>query len=221
VLWLLALWNVLDACLNAIGIVDTVKGMMDPAHWFTRLLFWPHLGLVVTVAGFAVLAALALWDTTRLRHSGPFSLFVAPAERMVTSHAPPDGADITVSASFLFTNLTERDLLLTPFLIFAVGAARTRFQCEGFVRLTPLVQSHKAQISCTIHHADAILVGKDSGADHYCDALSFSKAELFLRDEHTGDAVQCPPYFDIPKGGVVLRSHAEASAVFKQPLACV
>ena len=44
---------------TAIGFVDTIRGTMDPDHWFSRLLFWPQLSVVITTGGLVWLAVLA------------------------------------------------------------------------------------------------------------------------------------------------------------------
>jgi hypothetical protein len=61
----LALWRLIDWFFNAIGFVDTVRGLMDPTHWIYKVLFWPHLGNVMTAIG--SIAVLALVRVTLRR----------------------------------------------------------------------------------------------------------------------------------------------------------
>ena len=46
--------------LGAVGFVDTGQAIVNPDQWVTRLLFWPHLGAVVSVVGLSLVAFLAV-----------------------------------------------------------------------------------------------------------------------------------------------------------------
>ena len=52
-------WNPISWAVTAIGFVDTIRGTMDPDHWFSRLLFWPQLSVATTTGGLVWLAVLA------------------------------------------------------------------------------------------------------------------------------------------------------------------
>src|SRR5687768_657676 len=52
------LWKPIAAVLDGVGLVDTVRGMMSPEHWTYKLIFWPHLGNVMTGAGFFLLVLI-------------------------------------------------------------------------------------------------------------------------------------------------------------------
>ena len=52
-------WNPIAWMVNAVGFVDSVRAAMDPAHWMTRLLFWPSLGVVISSVGLLWVGMLA------------------------------------------------------------------------------------------------------------------------------------------------------------------
>src|SRR4051794_29241613 len=69
--WLSALWKPIDLILSWIGVVDTARSIMDPNHWFTHLVFWPHLGLIISTAGVGGLFVLLLLDRGRVPLAQP------------------------------------------------------------------------------------------------------------------------------------------------------
>lgn len=56
--FLLLIWKPVDVFLSAIGMVDTVRSMMDQSYWFTSVLLWPHLGTLASLIGLSILAIL-------------------------------------------------------------------------------------------------------------------------------------------------------------------
>lgn len=56
----LLLGSVIGQILNWVGLIDQVRAMMEPNHWFTQIIFWPHLDLVVTACGLLLLLYLIL-----------------------------------------------------------------------------------------------------------------------------------------------------------------
>lgn len=54
----LAVWRLIELILNWAGVVDQFRSMMDANHWFSKVLFWPHLGNVASVCGVVLLVAI-------------------------------------------------------------------------------------------------------------------------------------------------------------------
>src|SRR5688572_13486382 len=55
---LLLLWKPIEALLNWIGLIDTAQGVMSPDHWVHKVVFWPHLGNLMTAIGVVLLALI-------------------------------------------------------------------------------------------------------------------------------------------------------------------
>lgn len=63
----LLLWGVLERILHWIGLVDQVRSMMDPTHWFTEVVFWPHLDLVISGIGLVLLVFLIVKERSLIK----------------------------------------------------------------------------------------------------------------------------------------------------------
>lgn len=55
---ILALWGFIERILDWVGLVDQARSMMDPHHWFTQVISWPHFDLIISGIGFLLLLYL-------------------------------------------------------------------------------------------------------------------------------------------------------------------
>ncbi|MFN2444236.1 MAG: hypothetical protein ABR606_01395 [Vicinamibacterales bacterium] len=99
---ILALWRAIGWVLDAVGVVDTARSMMDPNHWLVQWVFHPQLGNVMTAIGIAGVLAL-VWELRR--HPVASQLPVessngasCPEDKALTlSESPPHASDDEVT----------------------------------------------------------------------------------------------------------------------------
>ena len=72
---ILALWGFIERILDWVGLVDQARSMMDPHHWFTQVISWPHFDLIISGIGFLLLLYLIAKDK---RSDVPASTTIAP-----------------------------------------------------------------------------------------------------------------------------------------------
>ena len=132
-----AAWQAIEFLLDSFGAVDQVRSMMAEDYWFTKLLFWPDLGISVTVSGFALLLFLFWLD----RHRSPGdALSVEP---------PPDWrshesrfAKLNGSIYALWTYYTEDGSVSWNIVTNQGSSARDRqaFEAEATAAATDLAK---------------------------------------------------------------------------------
>jgi hypothetical protein len=60
---ILVLWGIIHGIRELVGLVDQIRSMMDPNHWFTQVIFWPQLSLVIGGIGVVLLLFLIAKET--------------------------------------------------------------------------------------------------------------------------------------------------------------
>lgn len=76
--------------LNWVGLIDQARSMMDPDYWFTKVILWPHLGLVISVIGFVLLAFLISKEKPLAKAGAaiPDALTSTPSTPIATNTTP-------------------------------------------------------------------------------------------------------------------------------------
>jgi hypothetical protein len=84
----LTLWRPIEFILDWIGTIDTARAMLAPDHWAYRVVFWSHLGTLMT--GLGLLSSVAVtyfvWWEPRTQRTAP-STEVSP-DVQVFWHSP-------------------------------------------------------------------------------------------------------------------------------------